>query len=53
MNILDTSFLDKSVGNSVDEMLDFCNKALELLNEWKKLMNKIQYGKLIFLVNFL
>ena len=36
MNTIDTSFLDKSVGNSVDEMLDFCNKALELLNEWKK-----------------
>ena len=36
MNILDTSFLDKSVGNSVDEMIDFCNKALKLLNEWKK-----------------
>lgn len=39
MNTIDTSFLDKSVGNSVDEMLDFCNKALKLLNEWKKTEN--------------
>ena len=36
MNTIDTSFLDKSIGNSVDEMLDFCHKALKLLNEWKK-----------------
>ena len=39
MNTIDTSFLDKSAGNSVDEMLDFCNKALKLLNEWKKTEN--------------
>ena len=36
MNTIDTSFLDKSIGDSVDEMLNFCHKALELLNEWKK-----------------
>ena len=30
-------FLTTPVGNSVDEMLDFCHKALEYLNRLKNL----------------
>lgn len=33
-------FLTKPVGNSVDKMLDFCHKALELLDEWKKKLDE-------------
>ena len=33
---IDTNFLKESIGTSPSEMLDFCDKALKLLAEWKK-----------------
>lgn len=41
---MDISFLNKPVGSTIDEMLDFCHKALELLESWK---NKIDENPLI------
>lgn len=32
---MDTSFLSRPIGGTVDEWLDFCHKALELLECWK------------------
>ena len=39
MNTIDTSFLAKPAGNSVDEMIDFCHKVFQLLYVWKKAEN--------------
>ena len=36
MDKINTKFLKESIGTSPAEMLDFCDKALKLLNEWKK-----------------
>ena len=35
MDEINTDFLKEPIGTSVSEMLDFCDKSLKLLNEWK------------------